>query len=95
MADQESPFSQDAVPVNQSGRLTDQQAQLWARIAKRRRQSVRGVAVPFAAIGAILLFANGPAAKAAARANGAVAFLGIARNPRRRSEPGASQCRRA
>ena len=78
MADQESPFSQDAVPVNQSGRLTDQQAQLWARIAKRRRQSVRGVAVPFAAIGAILLFANGPAAKAAARANGAVAFLGIA-----------------
>ena len=90
MADQESPFSQDAVPVNQSGRLTDQQAQLWARIAKRRRQSVRGVALPFAAIGAILLFANGSGQSERCRG-----FSRNRGNPRRRSESGASQCRRA
>jgi hypothetical protein len=77
MADQNSPFSQEALPVNQGGRLTDQQAQVWARIAKTRRQAVRGAALPFAAIGALLLFANGPGAKAAARTSGAVAFLAI------------------
>jgi len=78
MPDQESPFSKSALPTNQSGRLTDEQSQRWARIAKGRRQSLRGVALPFAAIGALLLFFNGPAATAAARSNGAIAFLGVA-----------------
>ncbi len=76
--DQRSPFSQSALPANQSGRLSDEQSQRWARIAKGRRQAVRGVALPFAAIGAFLLFANGPSAKAAARLNGGRIFLGIA-----------------
>ena len=78
MADQESPFSKSALPTNQSGRLTDEQSRRWAQIAKGRRQSVRGVALPFAAIGAFLLLASGPTAKAAARTNGGIAFLGIA-----------------
>jgi hypothetical protein len=78
MPDQQSPFSKIALPTNQSGRLTDEQSQLWARIAKFRRQSVRGVAYVFAFIGAFLLLANGPAAKAAARANGGLIFLAIA-----------------
>lgn len=78
MPDQGSPFSQSAVPTNQSGRLTDEQSLRWARIAKFRRQSVRGVAYVFAFMGAFLLLANGPAAKAAARANGGMIFLAIA-----------------
>lgn len=78
MPDQHSPFSQSALPANQSGRLSDEQAQRWGRIAKGRRQSVRGAALPFAAIGALLLFANFPSAKAAARTNGGIAFFGIA-----------------
>ncbi len=78
MADQNSPFSQEALPANQSGRLSDEQAQRWGRIAKGRRQSAHGLALPFAAIGALLLFANGPAAKAVARTNTGLAFLAIA-----------------
>ena len=78
MANEESPFSQTAFSTNQSGRLTDEQARKWAQIAKSRRDGVRGVAYVFAALGAFLLFANGPAASAAARANGGIAFLGIA-----------------
>jgi len=78
MPNEESPFSEAAFSTNQSGRLTDEQSQLWARIARGRRQSVRGVALPFVAIAVILLFVNGPGASAAARANGAIAFLGIA-----------------
>ena len=78
MPREESPFPQSALSTNQRGLLTDEQSQLWARIAKRRRQSVRGVAYVFAAIGAILLFANGPAAKGAGRAVGVTAFLAVA-----------------
>jgi hypothetical protein len=78
MANQESPFSKSALPTNQSGRLTDEQSRRWTQIAKGRRRSVRGVALPFAAIGAFLLLASGSAAKAAARTNGGIAFLGIA-----------------
>ena len=78
MPDQESPFSRSALPTNQGGRLSEEQSQRWRRIAKGRRQSVRGVAYVFAAMGAFLLLANGPAAKAAARLNGGMAFLGIA-----------------
>jgi hypothetical protein len=78
MANQESPFSKSALPTNQSGRLTDEQSRRWTQIAKGRRQSVRGAALPFAAIGAFLLLVSGPAAKAAARTNGGIAFLGIA-----------------
>ena len=78
MPDQESPFSRNALSTNQSGRLSEEQSQRWRRIAKGRRQSVRGVAYVFAAIGAFLLLANGPAAKAVARFNGGLAFCGVA-----------------
>jgi hypothetical protein len=78
MANQESPFSKSALPTNQSGRLSDEQSRRWTQIAKGRRRSVRGVALPFAAMGAFLLLASGPTATAAARTNGGMAFLGIA-----------------
>jgi hypothetical protein len=78
MADQNSPFSQEALPLNQSGRLSDEQAQRWGRIAKGRRRGAQGLAPPFAAIGALLLIANGPTAKAVARTNTGLAFLAIA-----------------
>jgi len=78
MPDHDSPFSQSALPTNQSGRLTDEQARRWAAIARGRRQSVRGVALPFAAIGALLLFANFPSANVTARTNGGIVFFGIA-----------------
>ena len=78
MAIEESPFSQTAFSTNQSGRLTDEQSRRWAQIAKGRRDRARGVAYVFAALGAFLLFANGPAQSAAARANGGIIFLGIA-----------------
>jgi hypothetical protein len=78
MRDPGDPFSKNALPANLSGRLDDEQSRRWTQIAKRRRQSVRGVAYVFAAMGGILLLVNGPAAKAAARANGSLAFLGIA-----------------
>lgn len=78
MGNQEGPFSETAFPINQSGRLTDEQSRRWANIAKHRRQSVRGVAYVFGALGAFLLLASGPAASAAARANGGRIFLAIA-----------------
>src|SRR5690348_7069419 len=78
MGNEESPFSPIAFSTNQGGRLTDEQSRTWAQIAKGRRDSVRGVAYVFAALGAILIFVKGPSESAAARANGAVAFLGLA-----------------
>jgi len=78
MGDSGSPFSTAALPVNQSGRLSDEQSQRWTRIAKGRRQSIRGVALPFAAIGAFLFLVSGPPAKAAARTTGGIVFLTIA-----------------
>lgn len=78
MGEERSPFSTAALPTNQSGRLTDEQSERWRRIAKGRRQSIRGVALPFAAIGALLLFANFPTAKPAARTTGGMVFLAIA-----------------
>lgn len=78
MPPEDGPFSKDAAPVNQSGRLTEEQAQRWRNIAKRRRQEVRGVAYVFGAMALILLFVNPADAKAAARANGRVIFLAIA-----------------
>ncbi len=78
MTTQESPFSQDAISTNQSGRLTEDQSRRWTQIAKNRRDSVRGVAYVFAGLGAFLLFATGPAESATLRANGGLAFLGFA-----------------
>jgi len=78
MGDSGSPFSTAALPVNQSGRLSDEQSQRWTLIAKGRRQSIRGVALPFAAIGAFLFLVSGPPAKAAARTTGGIVFLTIA-----------------
>ena len=77
MAEKESPFSQSALSTNQRGRLSDEQSQRWARIAKGRRQSVRGVAYVFVAISALVLFFPGSAARAAARTNGGIAFLAV------------------
>lgn len=78
MGNEESPFSETALPINQSGRLSDEQSRRWANIAKFRRQSVRGVAYVFGALGAFLLLANGPPTSAAARANGGLIFLALA-----------------
>ena len=77
MPENDGPFSKYALSINQSGQLTDEQSRYWNQIAKRRRQSVRGVAYVFAAMSALLLFANGPRATAAARTNGGIAFLAV------------------
>lgn len=78
MTEKGSPFSTDALPINQSGRLSDEQSERWTKIARGRRQSIRGAALPFAAIGAFLFLASGPPAKAAARTTGGLVFLTIA-----------------
>jgi hypothetical protein len=78
MAEDDGPFSKNALPTNQSGQLTPEQARLWKQIAKSRRQSVRGVAYVFAAMSALLLLANGPPETAAARTNGGIVFLALA-----------------
>ncbi|HTK30045.1 MAG TPA: hypothetical protein VL309_10855 [Vicinamibacterales bacterium] len=67
MTDPTTPFPEAALPENRSGRLTSEQAALWQRIAAERRKGVRRMAVPIAAIGALLLFVSGPASKAAER----------------------------
>jgi hypothetical protein len=77
MAENGGPFSSDALPTNQSGRLTPEQSHHWSQIAKRRRQEVRGVAYVFAAMGALLLLANGPSATAARRTTGGMASLAV------------------
>jgi len=78
MTDQASPFSQDAISTNQGGRLTDEQSRLWHQIARYRRQSLRGVAYVFAAMGAFLLLANGSPVNAAKRTRGGLMSLAVA-----------------
>jgi hypothetical protein len=78
MAEDDGPFSKNALPINQSGQLTHEQSRFWEQIAKGRRQSVRGVAYVFAAMSALLLLANGPPETAAARTNGGIVFLALA-----------------
>lgn len=63
MTSASGPFVSAALPANRSGRLTDEQARGWQQVARANRKSVRGAAWVPAAIGLLLLFANGPAAK--------------------------------
>src|SRR5262245_17517288 len=67
MPDHVEPFSSDALAENCSGRLTGDQLIRFQRMVGERRRSTRGVAVPFGAIGVLLLFFAGPTATAANR----------------------------
>jgi hypothetical protein len=67
MPDHAEPFSTDALAENRSGRLTADQTIRFQRMVGDRRRSTRGVAVPFGAIGALLLIFAGPTATAATR----------------------------
>jgi hypothetical protein len=67
MADPSELFPAAAFPENRSGRLTSDQARRFERMVGGRRRSTRGLAVPFGAIGALLLIMNGPAASASTR----------------------------
>jgi hypothetical protein len=61
------PFSQDALPANRSGRLSDEQLRRWQEIARERRMGIRRAAYLPGAIGTVLLIADGPPSKAVAR----------------------------
>jgi hypothetical protein len=76
-ADQESPFSQSALPANRSGRLTDEQSRVWQQVAREHRKGIRRMALPAFGIGAVLLIASGPASKAALREAVGVASLAV------------------
>ena len=67
MPDRAELFPVAAFPENRSGRLTSEQAHRFERMVSGRRQSTRGLAVPFGAIGALLLIMSGPAATAVNR----------------------------
>src|SRR5436190_8128974 len=67
MPDRAELFPATAFPENRSGRLTSEQAGRFERMVSGRRQSTRGLAVPFGAIGALLLILSGPAATAVKR----------------------------
>ena len=67
MPDRAEAFPAAAFPENRSGRLTSEQAGRFERMVSGRRQRTRGVAVPFGAIGALLLLISGPAATAVKR----------------------------
>ena len=62
MPDRVELFPAEALPENRSGHLTSDQARRFERMVIGRRQSTRGLAVPFGAIGALLLIMSGPAA---------------------------------
>jgi hypothetical protein len=67
MADRAELFPAAAFPENRSGHMTNEQARNFERMVSGRRQSIRGVAMPVGAIGALLLIMSGPAATAAKR----------------------------
>ena len=67
MADGAESFPAAAFPENRSGHLTSEQAAKFERMVSGRRQSTRSLAVPVAAIGALLLIMSGPAATAVTR----------------------------
>jgi len=78
MADRAEPFPAEALAENRSGHLTSDQTQRFQRMASGRRQSTRGLAVPFGAIGALLLIVSGPAATAATRQRAGWGFVAAA-----------------
>ena len=67
MPAQTTPFQPEALAENRSGVLTAEQASQFGRMVSARRKGTRGLAVPFAAIGALLLVLSGPAPTAAER----------------------------
>jgi hypothetical protein len=78
MPDRAELFPAAAFPENRSGRLTSEQAGRFERMVSGRRQSTRGVAVPFGAIGALLLIMSGPATSAVKRHIAGWGFLAAA-----------------
>jgi hypothetical protein len=69
------PFSSESVPENRAGRLTSDQARRFQRVVDGRRRGTRGLAVPVAAIGALLLILSGPAANASTRHLAGLVFV--------------------
>ena len=67
MTDRVEPFSAETLPENRAGRLTSDQAQRFQRMVAGRRQSTRGLALPFGAIAALLLIMSGPPETAVTR----------------------------
>ena len=78
MSDDPDLFPAEALPENTGGHLTIEQKARLQRMVSGRRTSTRGVAVPFAAIGVLLLVLSGPAATASRRHLGGWAFLAVA-----------------
>jgi len=78
MPDDADLFPPEALAENRNGHLTSNQADRLQRLVSGRRKSTRGVAVPFAAIGVLLLVLSGPAATANKRHLGGWAFLAVA-----------------
>ena len=74
----ESFSAPDALATNQAGRLTAEQSRHWDGIARARRRGIRRAAWVPAAIGILLLFANGSASSAAQRKALGSIFLAIA-----------------
>lgn len=78
MADDADMFPVEALPENSSGHLTGEQVIRFQRMVSGRRASARGLAVPFAAIGVLMLTLSGSAATASRRRDGGWAFLAVA-----------------
>jgi hypothetical protein len=78
MPDHAEPFPTEALAENRSGRLTGDQTIRFQRMVGERRRSTRGLAVPVAAIGALLLILSGPAVTAAKRQFAGWGFLAAA-----------------
>jgi hypothetical protein len=78
MSDDPDLFPAEALAENSGGHLTIEQKARLQRMVSGRRTSTRGVAVPFAAIGVLLLVLSGPAATASRRHLGGWAFLAVA-----------------
>jgi hypothetical protein len=78
MPDPADMFPASALAENRSGHLTSEQAARFQRMVSGRRQGMRGLALPFAAIGALLLFMSGPEANAVTRHLTGLGFLAAA-----------------
>jgi hypothetical protein len=73
-----TPFPPEALAENRSGHLTGDQTGRFERMVSGRRNGVRGLALPFGAIGALLLLFAGPAATAAERHTAGWVFVAAA-----------------
>src|SRR4051812_33857753 len=61
MSDGTEVFAAEALPENRSGHLTSDQAQRFQPMVSSRSRSTRGLAIPVAAVGVLLLNMSGPA----------------------------------